>query len=230
MSVMVASVVKKLGIMHLVLGHETYKATSSIITQTLGRIIDIPITLGKVVCHMVFLVVDIDSYDFLKLDFLMKIGSMVDVEKGVIQVRNGLGMVVEVLPLNVVNMLQRIGETTKASVEMMNNNFNNIQLEEKFLEGGKIIPIQSIHLGFEDCNDDSMTKEGLCESKEEEGCNHLWVLPMDNIQYEQLSDHGMNQLVDGKVPMQMLNLVLQEQQQKLLEGQYTKDDDYADWI
>jgi hypothetical protein len=35
-------------------------------------------------------------------------------------------MVVEVLPLNVVNMLQRIGETTKASVEMMNNNFNNI--------------------------------------------------------------------------------------------------------
>jgi hypothetical protein len=57
-------------------------------------------------------------------------------------------------------------------------------LEEKFLEGGKIIPIQSIHLGFEDCNDDSMTKEGLCESKEEEGCNHLWVLPMDNIQYE----------------------------------------------
>jgi hypothetical protein len=30
--------------------------------------------------------------------------------------------------------------------------------------------------------------------------------------------------------MQMLNLVLQEQQQKLLKGQYTKDDDYADWI
>jgi hypothetical protein len=81
---MAASVVKKLGIMHLVLEHETYKTTSSIITQALGRIIDIPTTLGKVVCQMVFLVVDIDSYDLLGLDFLMKIGAMVDVEKGVI--------------------------------------------------------------------------------------------------------------------------------------------------
>jgi hypothetical protein len=33
---------------------------------------------------MVFLVVDIDNYDLLGLDFLMKIGAMVDVEKGVI--------------------------------------------------------------------------------------------------------------------------------------------------
>jgi hypothetical protein len=40
MSVMVASVVKELGIMHLVLEHETYKTASSIITRALGRIID----------------------------------------------------------------------------------------------------------------------------------------------------------------------------------------------
>jgi hypothetical protein len=73
----------------------------------------------------------------------------------------------------------------------MSNNFNNILLE-KFLKGAKIVPLQSIHLGFEDCNDDSMSKEGVNESKEEEGCNLLWVLPMENIQYEELSDHGMN--------------------------------------
>jgi hypothetical protein len=55
---------------------------------------------------MVFLVVDVDSYDLLLgLDFPMKIGAMIDLEKGVIQVRNGLGVAVEVLPLNVVNML-----------------------------------------------------------------------------------------------------------------------------
>jgi uncharacterized PurR-regulated membrane protein YhhQ (DUF165 family) len=84
MSIMATSVVKELGIMHLVLGHETYKTTSNIITQALERIIDILITLGKVVCQMVFLVVDIDSYDLLGLDFLMKIGAMVDVEKGVV--------------------------------------------------------------------------------------------------------------------------------------------------
>jgi hypothetical protein len=39
---------------------------------------------------MVFLVVDIDTYDLLLgLDFLMKIGAMVDVEKNIIQVRHG---------------------------------------------------------------------------------------------------------------------------------------------
>jgi hypothetical protein len=61
-----------------------------IITQALGRITNIPVTLGNVVYQMVFLVVDIDTYDLLlRLDFLMKIGTVVDVEKGVIQVRNG---------------------------------------------------------------------------------------------------------------------------------------------
>ncbi len=55
---------------------------------------------------MVFLVVDIDTYDLLlRLDFFMKIKAVIDVEKGVIQVRNGLGVVIEVLPPNVVNML-----------------------------------------------------------------------------------------------------------------------------
>jgi hypothetical protein len=56
---------------------------------------------------MVFLVVDMDSYDlFLGLDFLMKIEAIVDAKKGIIQIHNGLGMEVEVLPQNVVNMLQ----------------------------------------------------------------------------------------------------------------------------
>lgn len=35
----------------------------------------------------------------------MKIKTMVDVEKGVIHVKNGLGVAVEVLPLNVFNIL-----------------------------------------------------------------------------------------------------------------------------
>ncbi len=86
--------------------HETYKIASSIITQALRRITNIPVTLGNVVYQMVFLVVDIDTYDLLlRLDFFMKIKAVIDVEKGVIQVRNGLGVVIEVLPPNVVNML-----------------------------------------------------------------------------------------------------------------------------
>ncbi len=40
---------------------------------------------GKVVCQMIFLAVDIDNYDvLLRLDFLMPIGAIFGVEKGVI--------------------------------------------------------------------------------------------------------------------------------------------------
>ncbi len=58
---------------------------------------------------MTFMVVDTDSYDvLLRLDFLMKIGIVVDVERGLLQVRHGPGTNVEVLPLTVVNLLQRM--------------------------------------------------------------------------------------------------------------------------
>jgi hypothetical protein len=46
-----------------------------------------------------------------------------------------------------------------------------------------------------------VSKEGLNESKEEEGYNLLWVLPTENIKYEDLSDHGMNQVLDCEAPM-----------------------------
>lgn len=53
-----------------------------------------------------YLVVSTNIYDFLLgLDFLMKIKAIVDVEKGVIQVRSGPSIIVEVLFFNVVNML-----------------------------------------------------------------------------------------------------------------------------
>jgi hypothetical protein len=58
---------------------------------------------------MIFLVVDTNSYDILfGLDFLIKIGAIVDVERGLIQVRHDPGANVEVLPLTMVNMLQRM--------------------------------------------------------------------------------------------------------------------------
>jgi hypothetical protein len=55
------------------------------------------------------MVVDTDNYDvLLGLDFLMKISAIVDVERGLIQVRHGPGANVEVLPLTMVNLLQRV--------------------------------------------------------------------------------------------------------------------------
>ncbi len=62
---------------------------------------------------MTFMVVDTNGYDvLLGLDFLMKIGAVVDVERGLIQVRHGPGTNVEVLPLTVVNLLQRMSTGT----------------------------------------------------------------------------------------------------------------------
>jgi hypothetical protein len=73
MSIMVASVVRELGIMHLVAGHETYKMTFNIVTQALKRIIELPVKVGEIMCQMIFLVVDTDNYDLLfGLDFSSK--------------------------------------------------------------------------------------------------------------------------------------------------------------
>jgi hypothetical protein len=91
MSVMAAAVVRELGMMHLVTGSETYKTASGVVTQALGRINEIPLKVGGVQCTMTFMVVDTDSYDvLLGLDFLIKIGAIVDVERGLIQVLNDL--------------------------------------------------------------------------------------------------------------------------------------------
>jgi len=62
---------------------------------------------------MTFMVVDTNSYDvLLGLDLLIKIGTIVDVEQGLIQVRHGPRSDVEVLPLTMMNMLQKLNSKT----------------------------------------------------------------------------------------------------------------------
>jgi predicted aspartyl protease len=113
MFVLAAAVVRELGIMHLVRGNESYKTASGAITQALGRVDEIQVRIGGIQCAMTFMVVDTNGYDvLLGLDFLMKIGAVVDVERGLIQVRHGPGTNVEVLPLIVVNLLQRMSVGT----------------------------------------------------------------------------------------------------------------------
>jgi predicted aspartyl protease len=109
MSVMAIVIIRELGMMHLVSGSETYKTASGVVTQAMGRIDEVSVKAGGVQCAMTFMVVDIDSYDvLLGLDFLIKIGVIVDVERGLIQVSHGSGSDVEVLPLTMVNMLQAL--------------------------------------------------------------------------------------------------------------------------
>jgi hypothetical protein len=80
MSIMAASVVREFNIMHLVVGHETYKIAFGIATQALGRIAKLPVRVGGIICQIIFLMVDTDNYDLLLgLNFLIKIGAFVDV-------------------------------------------------------------------------------------------------------------------------------------------------------
>ncbi|CAM6038693.1 unnamed protein product [Sphagnum compactum] len=78
MSVLAASAVRELGIMHLVTGNESYKTASGVVTRALGRVDEVQVKVGGVQCTMTFMVVDTDGYDvLLGLDFLMKIGAVV---------------------------------------------------------------------------------------------------------------------------------------------------------
>jgi hypothetical protein len=116
MSVLAATVVRELGIMHLVTGNESYKTALGVVTRALGQVDEVQVKIGGIQCAMTFMVVDTDGYDvLLGLDFLMKIGAMVDVERGLIQVRHGPGTHVEVLPLTVVNLLQRVSASAMRS-------------------------------------------------------------------------------------------------------------------
>jgi predicted aspartyl protease len=81
MSVLATAVVKELGIMHLMTGNESYKTASGVIIRALGRIDEIQMRIGGIQCAMTFMVIDTDGYDvLLGLDFLMKIGAVVDME------------------------------------------------------------------------------------------------------------------------------------------------------
>jgi predicted aspartyl protease len=78
MSVLAATVVRELGIMHLVTGNESYKTALGVVTRALGQVDEVQVKIEGIQCAMTFMVVDTDGYDvLLGLDFLMKIGAVV---------------------------------------------------------------------------------------------------------------------------------------------------------
>jgi len=178
MFVMAATVVRELGMMHLIVGSETYKTASGIVTQALSRIDEVPVKVGGVQCTMTFMVVDTDSYDvLLRLDFLMKIGAIVDVERGLIQVRKGLRTDVEVLPLTMVNLLQRmnsgslIQDTTSIWTETHNDGDSDWISDQDCAimtkEGGSSTSISDADTDDSECSDSesNQLKQIDCENE-----------------------------------------------------------------
>jgi predicted aspartyl protease len=222
MSVMAAAVFRELGLMHLVSGSETYKTTSGAITQALGRISEVPIKVGGVQCRMTFMVVDTDSYDILLgLDLLIKIGAIVDVEQGLIQVRRGPGADVEVLPLTMVNFMQRSDSATGDC----NNDCTGKHTsgESEAMDEASYLSQQSIseQIAELESESDSSSSEDSDEGNQAVGTT------------EEESEFGnteLENLVLSEGPQQILQLMLQNKAADFMKEEVTDNDDYADWI
>jgi hypothetical protein len=222
MSVMAAAVVKELGLMHLVSGSETYKTTSGTVTQALGRIKEVPIKVGGIQCNMTFMIVDTDSYDVLfGLDLLIKIGAIVDVEQGLIQVRRGPGTDVEVLPLTMVNLMQRSDSKTDVcdGDSAMKRVIGKLNVED----GSSSWYAHGIGQRM-------IAHESESESDSNEDSNER---SRPGIQVEGESEFGdteLENLVMMEGPQQILQLTLQNQADDFMKEEITYADDYADWI
>jgi predicted aspartyl protease len=184
MSVMVATMVREMGMMHLVVGSETYKTASRVVTQALGRIDEISVGVGGVQCTMTFMVVDTNSYDvLLGLDFLMKIGAIVDVERGLIQVRKGPGTNVEVLPLTMVNLLQKMSPKTlehdvavtlkSASSETLEVDLGKMSLYDSVVNKQADVPVSESDTDADDDGEEGLQSMELIDEESEFGNTEL---------------------------------------------------------
>ncbi len=82
--------------------------------QSMGKLNELLICVGEVICKMNFMVVDTYEYEVLSVfHSLIKIGIVIDVEQSLIQIWHDPRVNVQVLPLNMVNMLQMLGKEAK---------------------------------------------------------------------------------------------------------------------
>ncbi|CAM6004291.1 unnamed protein product [Sphagnum balticum] len=115
---------------------------------------------------MTFMVVDTDSYDvLLGLDFLMKIGAVVDVERGFIQIRRGPGTNVEVLPLTMVNLLQNVSSESQdrdaANMKGTLRETLEVNLERLSLGNSDVDEQENVSESVSDTDTDDDSEEGL---------------------------------------------------------------------
>jgi len=220
-SVMAAAVVKELGMMHLIVGSETYKTASGVVTQALGRIDELPVVVGGVQCTMTLMVVDTDNYDvLLGLDFLMKIGAIVDVERGLIQVKKGPKADVEVLPLTMVNLLQRVNSESQIqdtpSIRKRTHNDGDANWTSNH---DHVIMIKK------DGSSTSASDEDTDDSERSDPePNQLQQIDCEN----EFGDTELEELMESEGPQEILQLIIQEQADDIMKEEVTDSDDYAD--
>jgi hypothetical protein len=165
----------------------------------------------------------------------MKIGEMVDAEKNTIQVRHGPGANVEMLPLNVVNIVQH-GEAQHTSsmgpIESLGKIFQQLKVEdllEKGLSWKGGCSSGSNDPNDEGSSDDNTTEFGN-ETDEEDAQFSLIMQENDAASEDDLKDQGLNHLLQQVFANQIMNLILQDRHYRLLDEYITEGDDYADWL
>ncbi len=222
MSIMAVAVVRELGLMHLVSGSETYKTASGAVTQALGRIKEVQIKVGGVQCNMTFMVVDTDSYDvLLGLNLLIKIGAIVDVEQGLIQVRRGPGTDVEVLPLTMVNLVQRSDSE---------NSIHSKDGAVKCVSTGSRIDEESLYWNALGANPQMVTQEFESEADSGDDTNEGSQPEVPVEDESEFEDTTLDNLIRSEGPQQILQLTLQSQMNNFMKEEITDVDDYVDWI
>ncbi|CAK9237069.1 unnamed protein product [Sphagnum troendelagicum] len=171
---------------------------------------------------MTFMVVDTDSYDvLLGLDLLIKIGAIVDIEQGLIQVRRGPGDDVEVLPLTMVNLMQRSESANREKGEDCTQ--RHVSGSSKVMGGAgqssqQGICEQLVELGSESDSDSSESSEETTQLVEnDEGASEF-------------GDTEFEELVKKEGPQQILQLTMQAKADEFMKEELADDDDYADWI
>jgi len=173
---------------------------------------------------MTFMVVDMDNYDvLLGLDLLIKIGAIVNVERGLIQVRHRLGTKVEVLPLTVVNMLQRMNSETlirEVAAVLGNTHFDgNLDTIDR-----KPSLCEHIATG----RMDALVSDSDSDTDEDREGGLQLVEPIDD--ESKFGNTKLEDLVLLEGPQQILQLTLQEQVDNFMKEEIRDADDYADWI
>jgi predicted aspartyl protease len=224
MSVMAAVMVRELGMMHLVTGSETYKTTSGVVTQALGQIDEVSVKVGSVQCTMTFMVVDTDNYDvLLGLDFLMKIEAIVDVERGLIQVKNGPGANVEVLPLTMVNLMQKMSSEAleRDTYTALESTPPNGDLDVDF---GNLLLCDPIVTG----QTNTLVSDSDTDADDDGEGGLQLVEPIDD--KSEFRNTELEDLVLMEEPQQILQLILQDQADDFMKEEITDFDDYVDCI
>jgi hypothetical protein len=171
---------------------------------------------------MTFMVVDTDSYDILLgLDLLIKIGAIVDIEQGLIQVRKGPGANVEILPLTVVNLVQRSDSSTDS---------HDGEGIREHMPGN---PDAGEELSFvcqQGTKGEKVILEADSDSDLSESSDERTLLVGSDERLLEFVDAEFEDLVSKERPRQILQLTIQNETDNLMKEEVTDADDYADWI